>query len=135
MTSTTALVTGVDFVPVPTRDLAAASEFYGDVLGLEASKLWQRPGEEPLGAEFETGTVTIALIACEQIGIEFQPNKVPIALQVEDVEAARAELESRGVSFQGDTIDSGVCQQAIFQDPDGNSLDLHHRYAPREPEA
>jgi Glyoxalase/Bleomycin resistance protein/Dioxygenase superfamily len=105
------------------------------VLGLEASKLWQRPGEEPLGAEFETGTVTIALIACEQIGIEFQPNKAPIALQVEDVEVARAELESRGVSFQGDTIDSGVCQQAIFQDPDGNSLDLHHRYAPREPEA
>jgi catechol 2,3-dioxygenase-like lactoylglutathione lyase family enzyme len=135
MTTSTQLVTGVDFVSVPTKDLAAAREFYGDVLGLEPSKLWQRTGQEPLGAEFETGTVTIALIACEQIGIEFQPNKVPIAFQVDDVEAARAELESRGVRFQGDTIDSGVCHQAIFQDPDGNSLDLHHRYAPREPEA
>jgi catechol 2,3-dioxygenase-like lactoylglutathione lyase family enzyme len=135
MTTSTSIVTGVDFVSVPTRDLPAAREFYENVLGLEPSKLWQGPGEEPLGAEFETGTVTIALIACEQVGIEFQPNVVPIALQVDDVAAARAELESRGVSFQGDIIDSGVCHQAIFQDPDGNSLDLHHRYAPRERDA
>ena len=84
-----------------------------------------------MGAEFETGTVTIALLACERLGIPFQPNKVPIALRVEDVEAARAELESRGVSFKGDTIDSGVCHQALFEDPDGNTLDIHHRYAPR----
>jgi predicted enzyme related to lactoylglutathione lyase len=133
MTTSTSLVTGVDFVSLPTKDLAAAREFYENVLGLEASSVWQRPGEEALGAEFETGTVTIALIACERVGIEFSPNKVPIAFQVDDVAAARAELESRGVSFQGDIIDSGVCHQAIFQDPDGNSLDLHHRYAPREP--
>jgi predicted enzyme related to lactoylglutathione lyase len=106
-------------------------DFYGDVLGLPRSNMWQRPGAEPVGAEFETGTVTIALLACERLGIEFQPNKVPIALRVDDVEAARAELESRGVSFSGDTIDSGVCHQAIFEDPDGNTLDLHHRYAPR----
>jgi predicted enzyme related to lactoylglutathione lyase len=106
-------------------------EFYGNVLGLPRSAVWQRPGQEPVGAEFETGTVTIALMAAERLGITFQPNKVPIALHVEDVEAARAELESRGVSFKGDTIDSGVCHQALFEDPDGNSLDLHHRYAPK----
>ncbi len=58
------------------------------------------------------------------------PTKVPIALRVDDVEAARAELEEKGVEFAGDTIDSGVCLQAIFSDPDGNMLDLHHRYAP-----
>ncbi len=131
MSDSTSIVTGVDFVSVPTRDLTAAMDFYGNVLGLPRSSMWQRPGEEPLGAEFETGTVTIALIACERLGIAFQPNKAPLALQVEDVEAARAELESRGVSFSGDTIDSGVCHQALFEDPDGNALDLHHRYAPR----
>jgi predicted enzyme related to lactoylglutathione lyase len=128
MSTQTSLVTGVDFVSVPTRDLDAAMEFYGDVLGLQRSKTWG--SEDPLGAEFETGTVTIAVILAERLGIEFQPNRVPIAFHVEDVEAARAELESKGVSFMGDTIDSGVCHQAIFQDPDGNSLDLHHRYAP-----
>jgi predicted enzyme related to lactoylglutathione lyase len=105
-------------------------DFYENVLGLERSKMWQRSGEEPLGAEFETGTVTIALIATERLGVEFRPNKVPIALRVDDVEAARTKLESKGVSFNGDTIDSGVCHQALLEDPDGNSLDLHHRYAP-----
>jgi predicted enzyme related to lactoylglutathione lyase len=128
MSTQTSLVTGVDFVSVPTRDLDAAMEFYGDVLGLQRSKTWG--SEDPLGDEFETGTVTIAVILAERLGIEFQPNRVPIAFHVEDVEAARAELESKGVSFMGDTIDSGVCHQAIFQAPDGNTLDLHHRYAP-----
>ena len=132
MTASTSLVTGVDFVCVPTRDLAVAMNFYGNVLGLPHSSVWQRPGQEPMGAEFETGTVTVALIAAERVGIEFRPNTVPIALRVDDVEAARTELESRGVTFHGETIDSGVCHQAFFVDPDGNALDLHHRYAPRE---
>jgi glyoxalase/bleomycin resistance protein/dioxygenase superfamily protein len=38
------------------------------------------------------------------------------------------ELESRGVEFKGETIDSGVCYQAFFEDPDGNTLAIHHRY-------
>jgi predicted enzyme related to lactoylglutathione lyase len=126
----TSVVTGVDFVCVPTRDIAAAMDFYGDVLGLERSKLWQRGDEEPMGAEFEPGTVTIALLNTGKLGIEFQANNAPIALQVDDVEAARAELESRGVTFVPETMDSGVCHMAYFSDPDGNALMLHHRYAP-----
>jgi predicted enzyme related to lactoylglutathione lyase len=135
MQSSNDLVTGVDFVSVPARDLQAAMDFYGDVLRLPRSSVWQRPGEEPLGAEFETGTVTVALIASERLGMTFQPNTVPIALHVEDVEAARSELESHGVEFRGDTIDSGVCHMANFTDPDGNALMLHHRYAPRRSES
>lgn len=131
MSASTSLVTGVDFVSVPTRDIDAAMDFYGTVLGLPRSSLWQRPGEDPVGAEFETGTVTVALIASERVGMTFQPNRVPIALHVDDVEAARSELESRGVSFNGETIDSGVCHMANFADPDGNALMIHHRYAPR----
>ena len=132
MSTSTSIVTGVDFVSVPTSDLEAAMDFYGEVLGLERSSKWQRPGEPAVGAEFETGTVTIALIANERLGLPFQPNKVPIALQVDDVEAARAELESRGVTFSADTIDSGVCHMAHFEDPQGNVLMLHHRYAPHD---
>ena len=130
MSTKTSLVTGVDFVSVPTKNMSAARDFYENVLGLEASKLWQGQGSDPVGAEFETGTVTIAVIDCDKLGIPYQPIKVPIAFRVDNVPAARAELESRGVSFQGDIIDSGVCHQAIFEDPDGNTLDLHHRYAP-----
>jgi predicted enzyme related to lactoylglutathione lyase len=131
MTTSTTLVTGVDFVSVPTTDLEASMDFYGNVLGLERSSVWQRPGHEPVGAEFETGTVTLALLACERLGIEFAANHVPIALRVDDVAAARSELESRGVEFNGDIIDSGVCHQAFFKDPAGNTVGLHHRYAPR----
>jgi predicted enzyme related to lactoylglutathione lyase len=133
MSTSTRMVTGVDFVSLPTTDLTRAAEFYEDVLGLERSKAWQRSGEQPLGIEFETGSLTLALIAAERIGIDFQPTSVPIALRVDDVEAARAELESRSVSFAGDTMDSGVCHMAHFRDPDGNALMLHHRYAPRRP--
>ena len=130
MSTSTSIVTGVDFVSVPTSDFDAAMDFYGNVLGLPNSSTWQRPGQEAVGAEFETGGVTIAVIPSERLGITFQANKVPIALHVDDVAAARDELESRGISFFADTIDSGVCHQALFEDPDGNSLDLHHRYAP-----
>jgi catechol 2,3-dioxygenase-like lactoylglutathione lyase family enzyme len=132
-TDTARLVTGVDFVSLPTRDLEAAIAFYRDVLGLEEAKRWQRPGEEALGCEFETGTVTLALVVAERIGLPTRPTSVPVALHVDDVAAARSLLESRGVTFLGDTIDTGVCHMANFRDPDGNALMLHHRYAPPGP--
>ena len=122
--------TGVDFVCVPSEDFDAALEFYGEVLGLERSSLWQRGDQPAVGAEFETENMTIAVIATKALGIEFSPNAVPVALRVDDVAAARVELESRGVSFSGETIDSGVCHMANFHDPEGNALMLHHRYAP-----
>ena len=131
MTSQTPLVTGVDFVSIPTSDLAASMDFYGEVLGLERSSVWQRPGHEPVGAEFETGSLTLALLASASLGLEVHVNNHPIALRVDDVGAARSELESRGITFKADTLDSGVCHQAFFEDPDGNALALHHRYAPK----
>ena len=120
-------VTGVDFITVPTRDFEEADRFYGDVLGLERSKQW---GSMP-AREYETGSLTIALMQSDAFGIEFERHSHPIALHVEDVEAARAELTSRGVAFLMDTMDSGVCHMAHFRDPDGNALMLHHRYAPK----
>jgi catechol 2,3-dioxygenase-like lactoylglutathione lyase family enzyme len=47
-------VTGVDFVFVPTQDFDRASRFYEEVLGLERSVQYERPG-----AEFETGNLTL----------------------------------------------------------------------------
>jgi catechol 2,3-dioxygenase-like lactoylglutathione lyase family enzyme len=119
-------VTGTDFITVATKDIVAAEVFYLDVLGLPLSKRW---GQMP-AAEFETGTLTIAVMQSEAFGMEFRANSHPIALRVDDVASARAELEARGVKFSGDILDSGVCHQAFFQDPDGNMLALHHRYAP-----
>ena len=120
-------VTGVDFITIPTRDFARASAFYEGVLGLPCSVRW---GSMPAG-EFETGTLTIAVMQSDAFGMEFQPHTHPVALHVPDVAAARAALEAQGVAFAGETIDSGVCHMAHFHDPDGNSLMFHHRYAPR----
>jgi catechol 2,3-dioxygenase-like lactoylglutathione lyase family enzyme len=132
-TETQAIVTGVDFVSVPTQDLDRAVEFYGTRLGLQRSVY--RP--ERNFAEFETGTVTLSVVNPERMGIgEFRPNANHVALHVEDVAASKAELESRGVTFaREDVFDSGVCHMAFFEDPDGNALMLHHRYAPRVPDA
>ncbi len=131
MSTTPSPVTGVDFVTIPTRDLAAARDFYDTVLGLEAGGLWQRGDAPARGAEFQAGNLTLSLVDPSAIGVEFQASSVPIALHVEDIEAARALLESRGVSFAAETMDTGVCFMAHFRDPDGNPLMLHHRYAPR----
>jgi catechol 2,3-dioxygenase-like lactoylglutathione lyase family enzyme len=119
-------VTGTDFVTVATQNISVAEKFYGEVLGLPLSKRW---GQMP-AAEFETGTLTIAVMQSEAFGMEFRPNNHPIALRVDDVASARAELKARGVEFKGEILDSGVCHQAFFEDPDGNMLALHHRYAP-----
>ena len=55
--------------------------------------------------EFETGNLTIAVMQSDAFGVE----------------------------FQGDPIDSGVCLQTFFRDPDGNVLGIHHRYAEGAP--
>jgi predicted enzyme related to lactoylglutathione lyase len=126
MSTETTLVTGVDFVGVPVTDYDAAAEFYGGVLGLPFVKRW---GEMPAG-EFQAGNLTLAVVQPDAFGQEFRPSTSWVALQVDDVEAVRADLEAKGIEFSGDTIDSGVCHMAMFQDPYGNPLILHHRYAP-----
>jgi catechol 2,3-dioxygenase-like lactoylglutathione lyase family enzyme len=120
------LVTRTDFVFLPITSFEKAENFYRGVLGLECSKRYANA----LGGEFETGSLTIQVVDVAKMGREFEPSTGAIALHVDDVEAARAQLESRGVTFSGETMDSGVCYQAYFQDPDGNALILHHRYAP-----
>jgi catechol 2,3-dioxygenase-like lactoylglutathione lyase family enzyme len=127
MNSSQPVITGTDFITVATEDFDAAVGFYGGVLGLPESKRW---GTMP-AVEFETGNLTIAVMQSDAFGLEFRPNNNPIELRVDDFEAAREELQSRGVEFKGETLDSGVCYQAFFEDPDGNALAIHHRYAPQ----
>jgi predicted enzyme related to lactoylglutathione lyase len=121
------IVTGVDFITIATSDFEAASRFYGELLGLRCST---RYASVP-GAEFETGNLTLQVIDAAAAGLQHRASPHPVALHVEDVHAAREELQRRGVSFSGETLDTGVCLMAFFADPDGNALMLHHRYAPR----
>jgi catechol 2,3-dioxygenase-like lactoylglutathione lyase family enzyme len=126
VSNNTALIRGTDFVFVPVTSFETAEAFYSGVLGLPCSDRYTNS----IGGEFETGSLTIQVIDVAKIGRPFQASTGAIALHVDDVERARNELERRGVEFEGETIDTGVCHQALFRDPDGNHLLLHHRYGP-----
>jgi catechol 2,3-dioxygenase-like lactoylglutathione lyase family enzyme len=125
------LLNGVDFITVSTKDYDRAAKFYGETLGLPFGKQW---GNMPAG-EFETGNLTIAVMQSDAFGLGFHTNTHPVEFHVDDFEAAKSELESRGIEFEGETLDSGVCCQAFFKDPDGNALAIHHRYAEGAPPA
>ena len=116
------MIRKLDFVGIPSQDAERSRTFYVDVLGL-------RPDEK---ARFEVWVANTCFGIWEpkRFGMEFAPQKnAHPALHVDDVAAARAELEDRGVVFAGEILDTGVCHMAFFTDPDGNDLMLHHRYA------
>ena len=112
----------VDFVSFLTQDIPRAKAFYAGTLGLEV----ESEGESDL--EFRLGQVTLDVFDPSSIGEQFAPTLAGFALRVPDVDAARAELEAKGVVFDGDTIETDVCKQAWFRDPDGNRLMLHRRF-------
>ncbi len=118
-----AAITGLDFVAVPSRDPDRSRAFYVETLGLHAD-----PRSD---YEFWAGETCFGIWEPEKQGMEFRPQaNAHLALHVDDVGAARTELEAKGIEFLGDTLDTGVCHMALFKDPDGNDLMLHHRYAP-----
>ena len=112
----------VDFVSFLTQDIPRAKQFYSEILGLEIES------EGPDDMEFRAGQVTLDVFNPASQGQPFAPNLGGMALRVPDVDAARAELESKGVVFDGETVQTSVCKQAWFKDPDGNSLMLHRRF-------
>src|SRR5437763_1288500 len=119
------MITKLDFVAIPSTDSERSRRFYVETLGL-------RPDEH---GQFEcwAGDTCLGIWEPVRLGMEFAPSKNGhLALHVDDVDARRTELEQKGVSFYGETLDTGVCKMALFTDPDGNDLMLHHRYAPPE---
>jgi catechol 2,3-dioxygenase-like lactoylglutathione lyase family enzyme len=112
----------IDFVSLLTQDIPRAKRFYSEVLGLEI----ETEGENDV--ELRAGQVTLDIFDPSSIGQPFAPSPAGLALRVADVDVARAELEAKGVVFDGATIETGVCRQAWFKDPDGNALMLHRRF-------
>jgi len=109
----------VDFITIATRDVERARSWYHETLGL--------PPDPNNPDELVAGQVTLSFWNPETEGIDFQPSVGGFALRVADVEAARAELEAKGVEFVG-AADTGVCHMAVCVDPDRNAVILHRRY-------
>src|SRR5437764_14820449 len=119
------MISKLDFVAVPSRDAQKAHRFHTETLGL-------RP-DEHAEARCWCGETCRGIGEPERLGMTFTPQKNGhLALHVDDVDQARADLEAKGVEFMGDTLDTGVCKMALFTDPDGNDLMLHGRYKPYE---
>lgn len=117
------MISETDFIGVPSTDSDRTRRFYVETLGLRPDERGQY--------EFWAGETCFGIWEPEKLGMPFAPQKnAHPALHVEDVAAARAELEAKGVEFTGEIMDTGVCHMAFFADPDGNDLMLHHRYAP-----
>ena len=116
------MITKLDFIGVPSTDANRSRAFYVDTLGLRPDDTGQY--------EFWVGDTCFGIWEPAKFGMPFAPqNNAHLALHVEDVAAAKAELEAKGVEFFGDILDTSVCHMAFFKDPDGNDLMLHHRYA------
>jgi len=119
------MIEKLDFIGIPSQDAERSRTFYGETLGLAP--------DERSRFEFWLGETCFGIWEPAQLGMQFAPQKnAHPALHVDDVAAARAELEAKGVVFGGDTMDTGVCHMALFTDPDGNDLMLHNRYAPHD---
>ena len=118
------MIKKLDFVGVPSQDAERSRSFYIDTLGL-------RP-DDKARFEFWVGNTCFGIWEPARLGMQFAPQKnAHLALHVDDVAAARAELEAKGIEFFGDILDTGVCHMALFTDPDGNDLMLHHAYKQR----
>ncbi|MGB1583133.1 MAG: VOC family protein [Solirubrobacterales bacterium] len=117
------MITKLDFIGIPSQDPDRSRAFYIDTLGLTP--------DENSKYEFWVGGTCFSIWEPEKAGFSFTPQKnAHLALHVDDIDAAKAELQSKGVEFFGDNFDTGVCLMALFSDPDGNDLMLHNRYAP-----
>ena len=120
------MISKLDFVGIPSAGRRALARLL---------RRHARPAARRASAQFEVwvGETCFGIWEPAKFGMPFAPQKnAHPALHVDDVDAARAELEAKGVEFAGETLDTGVCHMALFTDPDGNDLMLHHRYAPRD---
>jgi catechol 2,3-dioxygenase-like lactoylglutathione lyase family enzyme len=116
----------VDYIRVPVTDMEKANHFYGELLGLRRNP--NSPDND--WVEYEAGNVTLAVMTPHTHDYEFTP--LPpgtLALRVDDVAAAKEQLEAAGVEVN-EMWDSGKCRGAGVRDPDGNPILLHRRYAP-----
>ena len=114
-------IRGTDFVVYQVSDIARAAAFYRETLGLPQEMC----SEEYQWAEFNCGDVTLSLHGGQKLPQQIAGGR--IALAVEDVHAAYAELKSKGARVVGEPVDYGVCCAMEVLDPDGNTVIIHKR--------
>lgn len=110
----------IEQVAIPVRDLARATAFYRDTLGMKL--LFEVP---PQLAFFDCDGIRLALsISSEAM---YDPPGSIVYYRVDDIEGTHAELETRGAEFlQGPhrvaVLGDVEIWMAFFEDTEGNTL-------------
>ena len=116
----------IAFSCYPVTDLSRARKFYESNLGLKQARSF---GDEKQGwVEYDIGPSTLAIT-------NFSPEWKPsadgggVGLEVENFDAAIAELKQAGTRFRVEPEETPVCHMAVVFDPDGNAVCIHKRKA------
>jgi glyoxylase I family protein len=119
----------VEHIAIPAKNPVALKDWYERVLG---AKLIFDNGENPPACLISLGHVWLEIYAAEKSLPETADNKLAgfrhLALRVDSLDAAKTELEKRGVTFT-ETIKpaGGGGRVLFFADPEGNLLHLVER--------
>ncbi len=126
----------LEHVAVAYRDTDAAAKWYCDVLGFEIALRFNNPGSDrniyfvrdPRG----TGHIEIIPMPGDddtQLA-DIPTAHVHLAFNVDNMDEAVAELESKGVKLEGPPARSGENILLFFRDPEGAPLQLVQRAKP-----
>ena len=115
-------------IAVNVSDLDRAVDWYRGALGFEVEGRMDEIGWAELTTPYPG--VTLGLSQAEEA---FRVGGITPTFGVRDLDAARAELESRGVRFEGESYElEGMVRLATFYDPDGNAFMLAQNLAVSE---
>lgn len=120
----------LEHIAIPAANPAALRDWYIRVLG--ARPVWDNGQNPPVCLFALPGGAWIEIYAAEAPLAERGNNKLGgfrhLALRVDSLEAAKAELEKRGVTFTGEIRPAGGGGRVLFfADLEGNLLHLVER--------
>lgn len=121
------MITGMDFVSLPAKDLVALRKFYEEELGFPVAEY----GGEPW-TEFDLGAgPALSLIRAADMGMDDAPVKTGVILiSVPDLETKLEQLKAKGYAdADAKPFESPVCHGVAVRDAYGNALMLHRRKA------
>ena len=111
---------GTITLSTPVKNLDDSIAWFQDTLAFE--EIFKVP--EAGWAEVSTPAEGVTIGLNQGAGTPSGGGATPV-FGVTDIVAARAELEGKGVRFQGDTVElPGMVKLATFFDPDGNAYML-----------
>ena len=115
-------IQSIAFTSYPITDLARSRAFYEGVLGLKWENGFERDG---MGfAEYEVGGGFFSILNGVP-GLKPSDHGPAVAFEVEDFDAAIANLREKGIEFAMEPFPTPVCQMALIFDPDRNQIIIH----------